>query len=211
MKSSWPRADARSTWCEFKGPARYLDAVVDSRRFEAVAWTYPDPSPGYEALRDHVAFYPGRVDAAWLDDERVQAQQSDFYGGWITADLVGPFKGPRRHARLVKSRPVDPSSPAAIPEVASVEVVELLLKHSAAGLITSRRYGSQPVDALDVLVNTRASRDASQRRVPHGEACVRSKAGQLAKFGSAPLLANSGAPALVRERQRFLLALARCQ
>jgi hypothetical protein len=45
-------------------------------------------------LRDHVAFYPGRLDAAWLDDERVQAQPGDFYGGWITGDLVGPFKGP---------------------------------------------------------------------------------------------------------------------
>ena len=60
----------------------------------AVAWTYPDPSPGYEVLRDHVSFYPGRVDAAWLGDERVQVQQSDFYRGWITGDLVGPFKGP---------------------------------------------------------------------------------------------------------------------
>jgi uncharacterized protein (DUF427 family) len=87
-------SDARATWCEFKGAARYLDAVIDSRRFKAVAWSYPDPSPGYEALRAHVAFYSGRVDAAWLDDERVQAQQSDFYGGWITRDLVGPFKGP---------------------------------------------------------------------------------------------------------------------
>ena len=88
-------SDARSTWCEFKGPARYLDAIVDGRRFKTVGWSYPDPSPGYEALRDHVAFYPGRVDAAWLDDERVQAQQGDFYGGWITAGLIGPFKGPR--------------------------------------------------------------------------------------------------------------------
>jgi uncharacterized protein (DUF427 family) len=85
---------ARSTWCEFKGAARYLDATVGGRRVRAVAWTYPDPSPGYEALRDHIAFYPGRVDAAWMDDERVQAQEGDFYGGWITADLVGPFKGP---------------------------------------------------------------------------------------------------------------------
>ena len=88
-------SDARSTWCEFKGAARYLDAVVHGRRFKVVAWAYPDPSSGYEALRDHVAFYPGRVGAAWLDDERVQAQQGDFYGGWITADLIGPFKGPR--------------------------------------------------------------------------------------------------------------------
>jgi uncharacterized protein (DUF427 family) len=88
-------SDARSTWCEFKGAARYLDAVVHGRRSEAVTWTYPDPSSGYEPLRDHVAFYPGRVDAAWPDDERVQAQQGAFYGGWITADLIGPFKGPR--------------------------------------------------------------------------------------------------------------------
>jgi len=89
----WPRG-ARATWCGFKGAAHYLDAVVDGRRVHAVAWTYRDPTPAYEALRDHVAFYPGRVDVAWMGDERVQAQASDFYGGWITADLVGPFKGP---------------------------------------------------------------------------------------------------------------------
>jgi uncharacterized protein (DUF427 family) len=87
-------AGVRSTWCEFKGVASYFDAIVGERCVRTVAWTYRDPSLGYEALRDHVAFYPGRVDAAWIGDERVQAQQSDFYGGWITADLIGPFKGP---------------------------------------------------------------------------------------------------------------------
>jgi uncharacterized protein (DUF427 family) len=86
--------DARSTWCEFKGAARYLDAIVDGRRFIAVGWCYPNPAAGYGVLRDHIAFYPGRVDAAWLDGERVDAQESDFYGGWITSDLIGPFKGP---------------------------------------------------------------------------------------------------------------------
>ena len=50
-------------------------------------------SPRYAALRDHVAFYPSRMDACWLDDELVQAQAGDFYGGWITAELRGPFKG----------------------------------------------------------------------------------------------------------------------
>src|SRR3954447_2321140 len=80
---------ARTTWCEFKGRATYLDYGG-----EPVAWTYPEPSRGYAALQGHIAFYPGRVDAAWLDDERVQAQEGDFYGGWITGDLVGPFKGP---------------------------------------------------------------------------------------------------------------------
>ena len=84
---------ARPTLCEFKGLADYLDAVIDGRPHPAVAWTYPDPTAGYERLRDHICFYPGRVDEAWLGDERVQAQPGDFYGGWITANLIGPFKG----------------------------------------------------------------------------------------------------------------------
>ena len=83
----------RPTLCEFKGAARYLDALIGNRRYEAVAWTYPQPSPGYEALKGHFAFYPGRIDAAWLDDERVLAQEGDFYGGWISTELIGPFKG----------------------------------------------------------------------------------------------------------------------
>ena len=85
---------APPTRCEFKGAARYLDARIDGRLVPAVGWFYAEPSAGYEALRGHVAFYPGRVDAAWLGDERVSGQESDFYGGWITSDLVGPFKGP---------------------------------------------------------------------------------------------------------------------
>ena len=82
-----------STRCEFKGAARYLDALISNQRYQAIGWMYPQPSPGYDALTDHLAFYPGRIDAAWLDDERVRAQDGDFYGGWITAELVGPFKG----------------------------------------------------------------------------------------------------------------------
>jgi uncharacterized protein (DUF427 family) len=67
-------SQTRPTRCEFKGAARYLDAIVDGRHFIAVWWCYPNPAPEYEALRDHIAFYPGRVDGAWLDDKRVQAQ-----------------------------------------------------------------------------------------------------------------------------------------
>ena len=85
-------AEGRS-FCEWKGTATYLDVVAGERRERAAAWTYRDPASPYAALRDHLAFYPGLVDAAWLDDERVQAQEGDFYGGWITADLVGPYKG----------------------------------------------------------------------------------------------------------------------
>jgi uncharacterized protein (DUF427 family) len=80
----------RPTLCEFKGLAGYWD--FGERR--AVAWSYASPRPVYAALRDHLSFYPGRVDAAFLDDERVEAQEGDFYGGWRTRDLVGPFKGP---------------------------------------------------------------------------------------------------------------------
>ena len=73
---------------------RHLDVVAGGR---TVAGAGPGPTgiprPRYEALRDHVAFYPGRMDACWLDDERVQPQAGDFYGGWVTADLRGPFKG----------------------------------------------------------------------------------------------------------------------
>jgi uncharacterized protein (DUF427 family) len=87
------RSDRRSTFCEFKGRAHYYDLVVDGRRIEAIAWSYPDPSPDYEAIEDHFAFYPSRVEAATVDGEEVRAQEGDFYGGWITDEVVGPFKG----------------------------------------------------------------------------------------------------------------------
>ncbi|MEA2136955.1 MAG: hypothetical protein QOG56_105 [Solirubrobacteraceae bacterium] len=83
----------RRSLCEWKGIATYLDVVAGERRERAAAWTYRDPAAPYAALRDHVAVYPGRMDACWLDDERVRSQEGDFYGGWITDDVVGPFKG----------------------------------------------------------------------------------------------------------------------
>jgi uncharacterized protein (DUF427 family) len=85
----------RSTVCEYKGRAAYFDVAAGDRVARAAAWAYPAPAAGYEALRDHVSFYPGRMDACLLDDERVQPQAGDFYGGWVTAELVGPFKGGR--------------------------------------------------------------------------------------------------------------------
>ena len=81
-------------FCEFKGIATYFDIVAGDRREPAAAWTYRDPVADYAALLDHVAVYPGRMDACWLDDERVRSQEGDFYGGWITDDVTGPFKGP---------------------------------------------------------------------------------------------------------------------
>lgn len=84
---------SRTTQCEWKGRAVYFDAEVNGRRAEQAGWAYPDPRPRYEALKDHVAFYPSRMDACYVGDEQVQAQKGDFYGGWITQNLVGPFKG----------------------------------------------------------------------------------------------------------------------
>ncbi len=81
------------SFCEWKGIARYYDVVVDGRRFERAVWTYPEPTDTYGALARYLAFYPGRVDACFVDDERVTAQAGAFYGGWITRDVVGPFKG----------------------------------------------------------------------------------------------------------------------
>ncbi len=81
------------TSCEYKGIAQYFDVSVGGRVAEAAAWHYPSPAPGYELLRDHVAFYPGRMDACYLSGEQVSPQPGGFYGGWITNAVVGPFKG----------------------------------------------------------------------------------------------------------------------
>ncbi len=83
----------RRSFCEFKGDARYWDIHLRSRASIAAAWSYPSPSKPYTDLKDHLAFYAQRVDACFVGDERVQAQEGDFYGGWITSHIVGPFKG----------------------------------------------------------------------------------------------------------------------
>lgn len=82
----------RTSFCEWKGRARYFHVRVGDRVARDAAWSYPDPRTGFEALRDHVSFYPGRV-ACWLGDERVRPQPGGFYGGWITDGIRGPFKG----------------------------------------------------------------------------------------------------------------------
>jgi uncharacterized protein (DUF427 family) len=83
------RPSTSRTFCEWKGQAVYFSA----QDADDIAWSYPQPLPRFAAITDHLAFYPQRVDACWVDDERVQANAGGFYGGWITADVVGPFKG----------------------------------------------------------------------------------------------------------------------
>jgi uncharacterized protein (DUF427 family) len=92
VRSEYLRPARKSTWCEFKGEASYHDLVVGKHAVSDVAWYYAQPARGYEELRDHVAFYPGRVDAAYVDDEQVRPQEGEYYGGWITSEIQGPFK-----------------------------------------------------------------------------------------------------------------------
>jgi uncharacterized protein (DUF427 family) len=84
----------RSTVCEWKGVATYRSLVgAGGSRVEDVAWSYEAPNPGFEAIAGHLAFYAGRVDEAWVGDERATPQPGGFYGGWVTSRIVGPIKG----------------------------------------------------------------------------------------------------------------------
>jgi len=85
--------NGRTSYCEFKGIARYFDLVAGDNRSVDAAWAYDEPAPGFEAMAGYVGFYPARVESALLDGEAVQPQPGGFYGGWITTSIVGPFKG----------------------------------------------------------------------------------------------------------------------
>jgi uncharacterized protein (DUF427 family) len=106
-----------SSFCEWKGVARYFDLVPPAdwpgslvsalpgglprgRRRRAV-WHYPQPTAAFAELAGWFALYPAQVDGCWLDGEPVQPQQGGFYGGWITDDLEGPFKGDPLHPELI--------------------------------------------------------------------------------------------------------------
>jgi uncharacterized protein (DUF427 family) len=82
-----------TSYCEWKGVATYLDVHGGGRRVARAAWTYLDPVPAYAILRDAVAVYPGRMDLCTVAGEPVHPQEGGFYGGWVTGDVVGPFKG----------------------------------------------------------------------------------------------------------------------
>jgi len=81
-----------SSHCEWKGEARYFSVKGEHELLTAVGWSYPEPHPEYAALRDHLSFYPARIECT-VNAQRVLPQPGKFYGGWITAELAGPFKG----------------------------------------------------------------------------------------------------------------------
>lgn len=83
----------RRSLCEWKGAAHYFSVAGGGRVEQDAAWGYPDPTPPFAALRDHVAVYAGRMDACFVGAEQVRPQPGGFYGGWITDDFIGPYKG----------------------------------------------------------------------------------------------------------------------
>ena len=96
-----PRRDVRMellqragghSFCEWKGRASYFDVRGEAGPIEQAAWTYEEPFEAFAAIAEHVSFYPGRV-ACYVDGERVRPQAGGFYGGWVTHEIVGPYKG----------------------------------------------------------------------------------------------------------------------
>ncbi|MDX1675411.1 MAG: DUF427 domain-containing protein [Longimicrobiales bacterium] len=83
----------RTSFCEWKGRARYWSLVTGDERVPDVAWTYPDPVPAFRSIAGWLAFYVGKVDTARVGGVRVEPQPGGFYGGWVTPDIVGPIKG----------------------------------------------------------------------------------------------------------------------
>ena len=84
---------AHRSFCEWKGLAGYYNLMVNDKQVINAAWYYPQPTAEFVPIKDYLAFYPSKMDACYIDGELVKAQAGDFYGGWITSDIVGPFKG----------------------------------------------------------------------------------------------------------------------
>ena len=81
------------SFCEWKGPARYFDIEVNGQHARRVGWCYPNPTPRFAEIADHIAFYCHLMDACFVGVEQARPQPGSFYGGWVTDDVVGPFKG----------------------------------------------------------------------------------------------------------------------
>lgn len=84
---------SKATWCEWKGQAKYYTVTVNGKRADSAAWCYPNPTRDFTELKDYITFYPQLMDACYVGDEQVTPQPGGFYGGWITSEVIGPFKG----------------------------------------------------------------------------------------------------------------------
>jgi uncharacterized protein (DUF427 family) len=93
IKMDYLQPAAGGSWCEWKGQAKYYSVIVGDKQLPRVAWYYPNPTPSFAAIKNHIAFYAAPMDACYVAGEKVRPQPGNFYGGWITSDIVGPFKG----------------------------------------------------------------------------------------------------------------------
>lgn len=93
IKEKYLKPVAGTTYCEWKGEANYFDIKVGDQKASKAAWSYSDPVDRFRSIEGYVAFYAHKVDRCFVGDEQVDAQAGGFYGGWITSDIVGPFKG----------------------------------------------------------------------------------------------------------------------
>jgi uncharacterized protein (DUF427 family) len=93
VRMEYLSATDRTTFCEWKGQAAYYSITVGEQATAQAAWFYPRPTSEFAPIKDYIAFYPSKMEACMVDGEQVQPQPGDFYGGWITHDIVGPFKG----------------------------------------------------------------------------------------------------------------------
>jgi uncharacterized protein (DUF427 family) len=93
IQMQYLKPTSRSSMCEWKGSASYYAVTVAGKSAPDAAWTYRRPTPAFVTIRDYVAFYPQVMDSCTVDGEQVTPQPGEFYGGWITRDVVGPFKG----------------------------------------------------------------------------------------------------------------------
>ena len=83
----------KRTFCEWKGAGAYLDLHLNGKVIKEIGWYYPNPSKAFAPIENYIAFYASKLDQCFVNDELVQAQPGDFYGGWITSNIKGPFKG----------------------------------------------------------------------------------------------------------------------
>jgi len=84
---------SQTSFCEWKGSAGYYDLQIGEKSVKNAAWFYANPAGNFAEIKNYLAFYPSKMDACFVDGELVASQDGDFYGGWITKDIVGPFKG----------------------------------------------------------------------------------------------------------------------
>jgi uncharacterized protein (DUF427 family) len=93
IKMEYLQKMTQTSFCEWKGRAGYYAVKIGDQIIPNAAWFYPEPTPGFLPMKNYIAFYAHLMDGCYVDGEKATPQPGNFYGGWITSDLVGPFKG----------------------------------------------------------------------------------------------------------------------